>query len=373
MTLEKSLPSEYYLSEEIFARERERIFSREWLCAGRADTLPPAGQVRVLDLSGESILVARTREGKLAAHYNVCRHRGARLCTADTVTATIRCPYHAWTYGLDGKLLGAPFLNQDPALNKEDFSLHPVGVQLWGGFFFLNLWPAGPVARDFAAALGPVPERLGRYPLESLATARSIVYDVAANWKVVAENYNECYHCAGVHPELCEVVPAFKEKGGAGLDWDHGIPHRDGAFTFTKNGTTTRPPFAGLSEEEKVRHKGELVYPNLFLSLSPDHVAAFRLTPEAPDRTRVVCDFLFDPAEMAKPGFDPSDAVDFWDLINRQDWAICGEVQRGMTSRVHRFGYYAPMEDQSLDIRRYVLERLGMGSGLETSEFETPE
>jgi len=372
MALEKSLPSEYYLSEEIFERERERIFSREWFCAGRADTLPTPGEVRVLDLLGESILVARTGDGNLAAHYNVCRHRGARLCTADTATATIRCPYHAWTYGLDGKLLGAPFLNQDPALHKEDFSLHPVGIELWGGFFFLNLWPAGPVARSFAAALGPIPERLGRYPLASLATARSIAYDVAANWKVVAENYNECYHCAGVHPELCEVVPAFKEGGGAGLDWEHGIPHRDGAFTFTRNGTTTRDPFVGLSEEEKIRHKGELVYPNLFLSLSPDHVAAFRLTPEGPGRTRVVCDFLFDPAEMARPGFDPSDAVEFWDLINRQDWAICEEVQRGMGSRMHRFGYYAPMEDQSLDIRRYVLERLGPGSGLKSSEFEAP-
>ena len=208
-------------------------------------------------------------------------------------------------------------------------------------------------------AIAPVAERVRRYPLETLVVGRRIEYDVRANWKVVAENYNECYHCAGVHPELCEVVPAFKEGGGAGLDWEHGIPHRDGAFTFTKTGTTSRPPFPGLSDQERVRHKGELVYPNLFLSLSPDHVAAFRLTPEAADRTQIVCEFLFDPAAASAPGFDPSDAVEFWDLINRQDWAICEEVQRGMSSRVHRFGYYAPMEDQSLDIRRYVLERLG--------------
>ena len=196
-------------------------------------------------------------------------------------------------------------------------------------------------------------------PLESLATARSVTYEVHANWKVIAENYNECYHCAGVHPELCEVVPAFRERGGAGLDWDRGVPHRDGAFTFTRSGTTTREPFPGLSDEEKVRHKGELLYPNLFVSLAADHVVAFRLVPESAGSTTVACDFLFDPAEMARPDFDPSDAVDFWDLINRQDWAICEEVQRGVSSRIHRFGYYAPMEDQSLDIRRYVLERLG--------------
>jgi len=359
MALEKSLPSEYYRSPEIFARERDRIFGREWFCAGRADTLPEAGRVRVLEAHGESLLVARTADGRLKAHYNVCRHRGARLCAADAEGPTLRCPYHAWTYALDGKLLAAPYLNQDPALSQEDFSLHPVAIAEWGGFYFLNLWPKGPAARDFASWLGPVAQRVERYPLARLTTARTIEYDVAANWKIVAENYNECYHCAGVHPELCEVVPAFKNNGGAGLDWDRGVPHRDGAFTFTRTGKTSRAPFPGLSEEERTRHKGELVYPNLFLSLSPEHVAAFRLVPEAPDRTRVVCEFLFDPDEARRSGFDPSDAVEFWDLINRQDWKICEEVQRGVSSRAHRFGYYAPMEDQSLDIRRYVLERLG--------------
>ena len=152
MSLEKSLPSEYYRSPEIFARERDRIFGREWFCAGRSDTLPEAGRVHVLEAHGESLLVARTAAGRLQAHYNVCRHRGARLCAADAEGPTLRCPYHAW--------------------------------------------------------------------------------------KIVAENYNECYHCAGVHPELCEVVPAFKTNGGAGLDWDRGIPHRDGAFTFTRTGKT---------------------------------------------------------------------------------------------------------------------------------------
>ncbi len=370
--LEKTLPSEYYLSPEIFEKERDRIFSREWICAGRAEDLPGPGELRVLEVLGESLLIARTREGRLAAHYNVCRHRGARLCASEgpagetlvprngaSTAATIRCPYHSWTYALDGKLLGAPFLNQDPSLRAEELSLHPCAIDEWGGFFFLNLWPAGPQARSLSAALGAVPERVRRYPLERLRTARRVVYDVRANWKVIAENYNECYHCAGVHPELCEVVPAFREGGGAGLDWEHGIPHRDGAFTFTRSGVSDRSPFPDLSEQEKSRHKGELVYPNLFLSLSPEHVVAFRLLPEAPDRTRIFCDFLFDAPEMEKPGFDPSDAVEFWDLINRQDWAICEEVQRGLSSRVHRFGYYAPMEDASLDIRRYVLERLG--------------
>jgi len=162
-----------------------------------------------------------------------------------------------------------------------------------------------------------------------------------------------------VHPELCEVVPAFKRKGGKDLDWDAGVPHQEGATTFTFTGTTERAPFPGLSEEERIRHKGELVYPNLMISLSPDHVAAFRLWPLDAGHTRIDCDFLFDPREMARPSFDPGDAVGFWDLVNRQDWRICEAVQDGMGSRAFDVGYHAPMEDLSLDIRRYVAERLG--------------
>jgi Rieske 2Fe-2S family protein len=215
------------------------------------------------------------------------------------------------------------------------------------------------IARALSEQLGPAVERSRNYPLADLVTARTITYEVAANWKVIVENYNECYHCGPVHPELCELVPAFKQGGGKGLDWDKGIPHREGATTFTFSGATDRAPFPGLSEEEKTRHKGELVYPNLMVSLSADHVAAFTLRPLAPGRTRVDCAFLFHPDEVERAGFDPSDAVGFWDLVNRQDWRICESVQRGMASRVYEYGYYAPMEDLSLDIRTYVGERLG--------------
>ena len=186
-----------------------------------------------------------------------------------------------------------------------------------------------------------------------------LVYDVAANWKVIVKNYNECYHCAGVHPELCRIVPAFRQKGGSGLDWDAGIPQAAGTFTFTRSGTSDRAPFPGLDADERTRHKGELVYPNLMLSLSADHVAAFTLHPDGPERTTIAVDFLFHPDEMARPSFDPSDAVEFWDLVNRQDWVVCEAVQAGMRSRRFDAGYFAPMEDLALDIRRYVRERLG--------------
>ena len=202
-----------------------------------------------------------------------------------------------------------------------------------------------------------MPDRVRRYPLDTLVVGMRLTYSVAANWKVLAENYNECYHCGPVHPELSRLVPAFA-GGGADLAWDDGIPHREGAWTFTMSGTTDRAPFPDLDDAERVRHKGELVYPNLLLSLSAEHVAAFVLRPTAVDRTEITCDLLFAPDEAAKPGFDPSDAGDLWDLVNRQDWAICESVQRGMTSRYYTQGWFAPMEDASLDIRRWLLPRL---------------
>jgi len=251
-------------------------------------------------------------------------------------------------------------MQESDDFQKKDFSLYPVGLETWGGFIFLNLSPkeAAAEGHTLQTQMGPVQERIKRYPFTEMRTANQINYELAANWKVVLENFNECYHCGPVHPELCEVVPDFK-RGGGGLDWANGIPHREGATTFTWSGTTTRASFPGLDEFELVRHRGEVAYPNLLLSLSPDHVAAFLVWPQSAERTLVECRFLFYPDEIARADFDPADAVDFWDLINRQDWAICERVQAGLKTRVHKFGYYAPMEDDSADIRRYVAKHLG--------------
>ncbi len=367
--LEPTLPAEYYLDDAFFALEKEHLFFASWMCVAREEQVPNPGDSLVVNVIGESILLVRNRLGVLRGFYNVCRHRGSELCMpADHATQThgiapaggvtarglIRCPYHSWVYDLDGALVAAPHIE---ALCKQDFSLYPVGVDTWGGFIFVHLTPAK--AGSLAEQLGAATERTQRYPLAGLRIGHSIIYAIEANWKVLAENYNECYHCAGVHPELCDVVPAFRQNGGASLDWDRGIPHREGAVTYTKSGTTLRAPFAGLDEDEKVRHKGELIYPNFFLSLACDHATVFLLAPKGPGRTEITCHFLFASDEIARESFDPSDAVDFWDLVNRQDWLICERVQRGMSSRAYRTGFYAPMEDLSLDIRKYILEKLG--------------
>jgi len=359
--LEPSLPQAAYIDGAYYAREQSAIFWDQWFCAGRSERLAKRGSYCVLDIAGESVIAVRGDDGCIHAHVNLCRHRGSRLlCGEGVVRGAIRCPYHGWAYALDGTLVASPFIPID-AIPDSAQHLHHVAVEEWGGFFFLHLSPerAAHERPTLLAQLGAIPERLARYPLAALHTAHTIRYEVAANWKVLLENYNECYHCAGVHPELCRVVPAFKQHGGAALDWDRGIPHREGAFTFSFSGTTPRHPFGGLNDDERTRHKGELIYPNFLLSLSADHVASFTVWPDGPEKSVVICDFLFHPDEMAKPEFDPYDAIEFWNLVNKQDWAICERVQSGMKSRYFHYGYYAPMEDASLDIRRYIASRLG--------------
>jgi Rieske 2Fe-2S family protein len=367
--LEPTLPTRWYRSPEIFRAEQERIFWREWMCVCRDEELAEAGDHRLVDVAGESIIVLRNREKALRGFYNVCRHRGARLCRAPGESTSLTgpsgvmagrgivCPYHNWSYDLDGRLVAAPHLRGLAAADKATLSLHPVAVESWGGFIFVNLTPAQ--ASPLAAAIGALDNRVSNYPLGALRVGHTLEYSVAANWKAICENYNECYHCGPVHPELCAVVPSFRDGGGAELDWARGIPHRPGAYTFTASGTTSRRAFPGLSADEQQRHKGELCYPNLFLSLACDHVAAFLLRPRSAERTDITCHFLFEPYELAKSDFDPKDAVEFWDVVNRQDWSICESVQQGMSARVHEYGYYAPMEDWALDIRRYVKDRFG--------------
>ena len=366
--LQAALPAPYYVDDAHWRREREQVLHSSWFCAGRLSAHGLDGgsaqRMAVVDVAGESVLVTRDTDGTLRAFYNVCRHRGSQVVPVDPAAdapvpcaaASLRCPYHSWTYDLEGRLLRAPHTEDVDDFDPGSFGLHPVAVDSWAGFLFLHLTPAR--ATPLADAFGEIPDRLARYPLESLVVGRRLTYDVAANYKVVLENYNECYHCAGVHPELTRLVPAFG-RGGTDLDWESGIPHREGAWTFTASGTSARSPFPGLDDVERERHKGELVYPNLMLSLSADHVAAFTLWPTAAGRTRIACDVLFGPDEVARDGFDPSDAVDFWDLVNRQDWAVCASVQRGMSSRAYTQGWFAPMEDASLDIRRWLLPLLG--------------
>ena len=358
--LEKSLPTSWYRERDIYQLEVEHIFKKDWFVACRVEEMPDVGDHLVLEWYGESLLIVRDTEGELNAFHNVCRHRGSRLCLESDVIRhggvtkqnKIVCPYHLWVYDLNGQLIDAPHLAE---MHFDNVRLYPVSLESWGGFVFLNL------------AIEPTPfddhiirfkEAYCRYPMSELNTGKYLEYEVRANWKVLCENFNECYHCGPIHPELCQLVPAFREGGGSDLDWEEGVPHREGATTFTRTGLSDRRSFPDLNESEQTKHKGEIVYPNLFLSLSRDYVVAMTLKAESAELTRVGCYFLFEVNELEKPIFDPNDAIEFWDVINRQDFAICESVQQGMSSSVHEIGLYSSMEDWNLDIREYVAGRI---------------
>jgi glycine betaine catabolism A len=361
--LTRTLPAACYLDDDVWTVERERIWFHQWVAVGRVEDVAAVGARAVVDLAGESVILVRAEDG-LRAFYNVCQHRGAELIDRDNpcgVTGSvIRCPYHGWTYSLDGRLRATPFVVPPVTADGRPIRLPQLAAADWGGFVFVRERDGSDTATaaDLLSQLGAVVERVRNYPLAELRCGLTFRYDVAANWKVIAENYNECYHCGPVHPELCRLVPSFR-RGGAGLDWPDGIPHRDGAWTLTMDGTSRRRPFDGLDEHERTRHKGELIYPNLLLSLCAEHVVAYTLVPHGPRQTIVVCELLFHPDELASPSFDASDAGDLWDLVNRQDWAICARVQRGMSSRGWSGGWFAPMEDESADINRWYRRLMG--------------
>jgi Rieske 2Fe-2S family protein len=353
----RTLPGRYYYDPALYALEQERIFSRSWVCAGRADAIPAPSDYALRDLGRESVLVLRDRQGQARAFLNVCRHRGARLCTAQQgkLNATVQCRYHAWTYALDGRLAGAPNMKDDPAFDPAAHGLVPVALHEWEGLIWLNLDDNPPPLSD---QLGSLYARFARYHVGELAVGATITYDVRANWKLVVENFNECYHCALVHPELSAHVPDFKagrvtgEDGGASL-------LGAGVESLTMTGKTARPPLPGLTAQDLRSYYGDTLKPNVFLNLHPDYTVVHVLHPVAPDRTRIACDWLFDPAVVAAPGFDASDAVEFWDLVNRQDWEVCELAQQGVTSRAYdEGGLYAPAERHIRRFNDWVLDAL---------------
>ncbi|MBV8148913.1 MAG: aromatic ring-hydroxylating dioxygenase subunit alpha [Candidatus Eremiobacteraeota bacterium] len=340
----KTLASSWYTSPEIFAREREKVFSRSWLCVGREEQIQRAGDFFVAEPAGESLIITRDASGGVHAFFNVCRHRGTRICeqTSGHFQGSIQCPYHAWTYGLDGALKAARNMAEVPGFDRSEYPLHEAAVALWEGFIFVNFDAAARFEKEFAPLIG----RFASWNVSTLRTASSIRYELACNWKLVFLNYSECYHCPLVHPQLDKLSPSDSGRNdlaeGAVLGGYSEL--RQGGTSLTTSGHTARPPLGDVSGEDVNRIYYYTIFPSMLLSLHPDYVMVHYAKPIAPDRTNVICAWLFDPAEMAKPGFDPSDAVDFWDLTNRQDWHVNELTQLGMRSRAYASGPYSNAE-----------------------------
>ena len=356
----RTLPQRYFVSPEVFAEERTKIFARQWICAGHQSQVAEAGDYFVQEVAGESLLVTRAKREMLRGFYNVCRHRGTRLCEeARGHGAVIQCPYHAWTYGLDGRLAGAPHMDALPGFEKADYSLHEVNLAIWEGFIWVNLADAPtPLEKVFATLEG----KFAHWNLPRLRSARRIEYDVAANWKLIFQNYSECYHCPGVHPALSKISPYDSSEN----DLSEG-PFLGGFMEIAKGASLTMSgkacacPVGEIRGEDHHRVFYYSIFPNLLLSLHPDYVMVHQVWPQSPGRTLIQCDWYFHPeaAGVTDPGYNPEDAIAFWDMTNKQDWHVCELSQQGIASRVYRPGPYSPRESIPAAWDREYLRHVG--------------
>jgi Rieske 2Fe-2S family protein len=370
----RTLPARYYVDRAYFDRETERLFARMWVCAGRTAQVENPGDFFIRELLGEPIIVTRG-PASVNAFYNVCRHRGTRLCTesSGTFPGSIQCPYHAWTYDLDGRLIGAPHMEEVPHFRKADFPLHAIQAQTWDGHIFLNL---DPHAAPLAAQLGGLAGKFRPWQMDDLRLGHRIVYDVKANWKLIVQNYNECLHCPNLHPGLNrlshylsgENEPLQNTYMGGRMDL------RPGVATMSMDGTCPRAALPGLSPDDRRRVYYYVIFPNMLLSLHPDYMLVHTLWPLAPDRTVNICEWHFHRDELQKPDFDAAGVVEFWDTTNRQDWHVCELSQAGISSRAYTPGPYSNREDLLFAFDRMIVKlHEEKTEGPELTDFNTKQ
>jgi Rieske 2Fe-2S family protein len=339
-----TLPGDAYTDPAWFAAEQSAIFARRFVLVGRSDEIGAPGDFITAGVAAESVIVVRRADGEAVGFLNVCRHRGARMLLEPSGSCgkVIRCPYHSWTYSLDGTLQGAPNL-RDWALGEErqELALQRVAVHEEHGFLWVRIAGersfADDIGRQLDVRLGDA-SMLAAWGIDRLRTGRRIVYDVAANWKLIVENFMECYHCTTIHPELVGVIPAFRnglgsQSFGTGYGSELG-PQTEG---FTVDGRPGLPTIPTVPDEDTRRYYGMTLTPSALLSLVGDHVIAHRIEPIAVDRSRVVCDWLFEPETLASSR-DIGPTVELFDRVNRQDFDACERCQLGAASRAFAHG-----------------------------------
>ena len=344
------LPARTYQDPAVLDWEREHILQRDWLAVGRAEEVPEPGSFLVRDVLGESVLLVRGRDNEIRAFYNVCRHRGTAVEERECGKAVrFQCPYHAWIYELDGSLVRAKHTEDLDDFSLDTYGLAPIRCETWQGFVFL-CFADESVTAGLETQLGDLVDNMARFDFTSLRSAKQIVYEVGSNWKLIAENYSECYHCPGVHPQLNKLTPYdlggdFDPNGAWQGGWMELV---EGAETMALDGghgsRDGRPPMCGITTTDEQRVYYYVLWPTTFLSIHPDYLLVHRLVPVDSNHTQVVCDWLFEGETIDAEGFDPSDAIAFWDLTNRQDWHVCELQQRGTASRSWVAGRYSNQE-----------------------------
>ena len=338
--LQPGLPAAWYRDPAHHDRELEAFWYSGWIAAIREEEVAAAGVWRVVRIGTQSIVLARGEDGALRAFHNTCRHRGSILCTKESgrfARNRIVCPYHSWTYDLKGSLVATPRRMETPDFDPKQFPLHEVKTKSWGGFAFVCLAAQPPAFETMTA--------FKRHDLQGLRIGKRIVADVQANWKLLAENFSECFHCPPVHPELCRVVTAYREAGAWGLRGaESALEYMSSAKTLTLDGSARIPPFKGLAAKDReTLYVPWMLPPNLFLNVQPDYVNSHLMFPTGPESVRIVYDWLFEPAHMPR-GKDLEHYTALWERTNAQDARNCEWQQQGLQSRAFLHGVYVPHE-----------------------------
>jgi Rieske 2Fe-2S family protein len=358
----RTLPARCYTDREWFDREMQAIFATMWIAVCRLDQIAARGSFVRRDVAGASVLIVGDGHGAATALHNVCRHRGTRLCVESqgTFAGSIQCPYHAWTYDLDGRLIGAPLMDDVEGFSRADYPLRRVACDVWDGHVFINLGDEPPA---LLTQLHDLPARFGPWRMRELRTVHRVDYEVAANWKLIVQNYNECLHCPVIHPLLNRMhhylgasnVPSTETYCGGAM----GL--RDGVETLSRDGKRRRAILPGLDGDDRAIVNYFAIYPNFLLTLHPDYMLTITIWPQAPDRTRLVSEWHFHPDAISSPHFVYDDAVEFWDITNREDWAISERSQQGIASRGYTPGPYSNREMQLYEFDQFILARVAEG------------
>ena len=354
-----TLPARAYTDPQWFGEEMDRVFAQMWIAVGRAEELDRPGAFIRRDIAGASALIVRATDGSLRAFHNVCRHRGTRLCVEDHghFHGSIQCPYHAWTYALDGRLTAAPQMDEVEGFDKSAYPLRPIASGTWDGHLFINLSPQAAPLRD---QLADLPDRFAPWRMQELRLGHRLEYTVATNWKLVVQNYNECLHCPIIHPLLnrmhhylgADNVPTTNTYCGGAMGF------KDGVETLSSDGKRRRDFLPGLGARERTLVNYFAIYPNLLLTLHPDYMMTITIWPRDPGATRLIAEWHFHPDEMAKPRFVFEDAIEFWDRTNREDWSISEQSYLGISSRGYAPGPYSERERQLWEFDQFILEKL---------------
>lgn len=353
---QSSLTANHYLSADIYRAELAQIWRRHWIYAGRADELKNPGDFKVLRIAEREVLLVLDASHQIGAFYNACSHRGSVLCEAESgqlKSGRIICPYHQWSYSLGGELLFTPRIKLGS--QAAHLGLDKVSLTEWAGNLYLSLDQNSDL--NVLDAMIPGPKTLDNWPLSTLKVRHRVQFEVQCNWKIFWENYLECYHCPGIHPELCRIVPMYQ----AGLATDHlksGFKGEDrvasGVESWTETGRAIAPNLEGLSEAEvKAGHTFLEIYPNQYIVAHPDYVRQVSILPIAPGATRVTAEWLFAPDVFENPSFDPSPAVEFCERLLHQDARVSELNQRGLAAKPHHQGVLIDLESDVWDFHEH--------------------